>query len=154
RMQRISAEAAGQVEDGGQLVRVVTRDGGVDLYRDTQRLQVLHAINRGVEGARNAAERIVGVGVGAVERDGYPLDASFLDALGNVLRDQGAVGSQRGTQAAAGGIFRQFKNIGTIQRLAAAEHEDGTAKVGNLRDDVERFLGGQIGGRHQLGRRR
>ena len=78
---------------------------------------------------------------------------AFLDLLRNVFGDQRAVGGQRDAQAAAGGIFGQLEDIGAVKRFASAEHEDGISEVGNLGDDVERFLGGQIVGRHQLRRR-
>ena len=50
----------------------------------------------------------------------------------NVLGHQRAVGGQRDAQPETGGVFRQFENVGTVERLAAAEHEDGIAEVGNL----------------------
>ena len=92
-------------------------------------------------------------GIGAVERDGDALDAGFLDLLRDVLRHQRAVGGQRGAQAAAGRVFGELEDVGAVKRFASAEHEDGISEVGNLGDDVERFLGRQIVGRHQLRRR-
>ena len=151
-VQCIGAEGARQVEHGRQLVRVVARDRGVDLHRNSQLLQVAHAVDGGVERAGNAAERIVSVRVRPVQRDRDPLDSGMLDLLRDVFGYQRSVGGQRDAQTAAGGVFGQLENVVTVERFTAAEHEDGIAEVGNLGNDVERFVGRQIGRRHQLGR--
>ncbi len=59
-VQRIGAQVAGQREHVGQLVSIVAGDGGVDLYRYAQLLQVAHTVNRRFEGSRNTAEGVVG----------------------------------------------------------------------------------------------
>src|SRR5262249_68681 len=66
---------------------------------------------------------------------------------------QGSVGRQRGANAAAGGVLGKLEDIVTVERLAAAENQDRIGEVGNLRNDVQRFLGRQVGRRHQLRRR-
>ena len=151
-MQRVSAEVAGHFQYGRQLVRIVARDGGIDLDGDAFRLQVLHAVNSGIERSRDAAECIMGGGVRAVERDGDALDADLFDLRSDVFRDQRAVSSQSDPQAAAVGVFSKLKNVAAVQGLAAAEHEDGVPEIRDLGDDVERFFGRQIVRRHQLGR--
>ncbi len=151
-MQRIRAQAARQVEHVRQLMRVVPRDRGVDLHRNADLLQVAHAINCRVEGAGNSAEGVVRGCVGTVDRNRYSLDAGVLDFLGNVFGDQRAVGRQRRADAATGGVLSQLKNVVTVQRLAAAQHQDRVGELGDLRNDVQRFAGGQVGRRHQLSR--
>src|SRR5580698_638722 len=131
---------------------VMPRNGRVDLYRNPDLLQVAHAVDSGVERAWNSAETVVRGGVGSIKRNRYASDAGVLDFLGNVFGDQRAVGRQRRTDAAAGGVLGELKNVVTIKWLAAAQHQDRIGEFGNLRNDVQRFAGGQVGRGHQLGR--
>ena len=68
-VQGIGAEVAHQFQHLGQLGGIVPGDGHVDLHRHAQLFEIPEAVDGGVEGAGNSAEAVVGVGIGAVQRD-------------------------------------------------------------------------------------
>ena len=49
------------------------------------------------------------------------------------------------------GETRELKNVGTVERFAAAEHQDRTAEIRDLRNDVEGARGGKIVGGGKFG---
>ena len=105
---------------------VVAGDGGVDLDRHAQVLQISETGNGGIESAGNAAESIVGERISAVQADGDALHAAIDDHAGDVLGNQSAIRGQRHAQTFVRAITRQLENIRTIERFAAAQHQDGS----------------------------
>ena len=126
-------------------MRIVAGDGRVDLHRHAQVLQIAETGNGGIERARNAAERVVGKRIGAVEADGNALYAAVDDLLRDMLCDQRSVGCQRHAQAFVRAISRQLENIGAEKWLTAAQNQNRIRYLGDLIDDVAGRLGGKIG---------
>ncbi len=129
---------------------VVPGDRCIDLYRHTQILQVEETGNGGIKCTRNAAECIVSKRVRAVQTDGNTLYAAVDDFLRDVLRNQSAIRGQCHAQALVRAIARQPENVGTEQGFATTEHQDGRRDRCNLVDDVQRYLGREVGGRTQF----
>ena len=120
---------------------IVAGDGGVDLHRHAQIFQISETGNGGIECAGNAAESIVSERIRAVEADGDALHAAIDDHARDMLGHQRAIGGQRHAQTFVRAITRQLENIRTEERLATAQHQDGSGHGGNLIDDVARCLG-------------
>src|SRR5579884_3824444 len=47
--------------------------------------------------------------------------------------------------------MREIEDVVTIERLPAAEHQDGISEIGYLLDDFDRTAGGKVSGRTELG---
>src|SRR5271166_4498565 len=78
-VQRVCTQATREIEHSRQLMRIVSRDGCVDLHRHADVLQITQAINGSVECSGYAAEGVMGGGVRAIQRDRNTLDARVLD---------------------------------------------------------------------------
>ncbi len=124
-VQRVRSERLRQFEHLRKLMGIVAGDGGVDLHRHAQILQIAEAGNGGIEGSGNAAETIVGKRIRAVQADGHALHAAIDDHARDVLGHQRAIRGQRHPQTLVRAITRQLKNIRTEERFAAAQHQDG-----------------------------
>ena len=110
-MQRICSERSREIEHLWKLMGVVAGDGGVDLHGHAQILQIAEASNGGIECAGNAAESVVGQGVGAIQADGHAPHAAIDDHAGNLLGHQRAVCGQRDAQTLVRAIACQLENV-------------------------------------------
>jgi hypothetical protein len=125
---------------------IVAGDGGVDLHRHAQTLQIAETGNGGIERARNPAEGIMSSRIGAIEADGHALYAAVDDHARNVLGHQRAVCRQRNSKTLVRAIARQLENIGTEEWFAPAQHQNGSRHGSNLVDDIARRFGREIRG--------
>ncbi len=146
-VQGVGAQRQGHLQHLRQLVDVVLGDGGVDLGGDPGGLDVFQAALRRLEGPGDAAEAVVGLGVGAVEADGHPADAGGPDLPGHLGGDHGAVGGQGHQQPALPGIGGNLEQVFAVQRFATAQDEYWVGVTGDLLDDLQGV------GRRQVKRR-
>jgi hypothetical protein len=117
--------------------RIVASDGGINLHRYAEILQVAEAGDGGVEGSGNAAEAVVGDTVRSIKTDGDTLHAAIDDHARGLFADQGSVSRGHDAQAFFGAVTRELEDIGTIEWFSAAEQKNGTGDTGNLIDDAE-----------------
>ncbi len=68
-----------------------------------------------------------------------------------MLGHECAVGGECYAQSFVGAVTRQLKNIGTEERFAATQYQNGSGHFGDLIDDIAGGFGGEIGGSAQFG---
>jgi len=132
-------------------MRVVAGDRGVDLHRHAESFDVSKSGDRGLEGARNAAEPVVGGCIDAVKTDSHTFYTTGDDLVRDFFGDQGSIGGQRNAKTFVRAILRQLKNIFSEKGLATAQHQNRRGDGGNLIDDVLCRLGGEIVRRAEVG---
>ena len=123
---------------------IVAGDGGVDLHRHAEILQIVETGDGGIECAWDPAECIVSKRVSAVQANRNPADSAIDDLLRNLPGNQRAIRGQRDAQALVCAVARQLKNVLAEERLATAQHKDGRRNCGNLIDDVARGFSREI----------
>src|SRR6185369_4847179 len=112
-MQRIGAETTNEFENFGKLDGIVLRDRHVDLDGHSEFFEIAEAIDGGIEGSGNSAERIMRFGVGSIEGDADAFDAGVNDLLCDLFGDESSVGRQSNAQSAFGGVSCELENIRT-----------------------------------------
>ena len=106
-----------------------------------------------LEGAGTAAEGVVLLGVGIVDRDADARDADLGHPARRLGRDERAVGRHDRPQPDVARVRGDLEDVGPHERLAAGEDEDRVAGLGDLVDEAEALLGGQLVGVRPVQRR-
>ena len=153
-MPRRRADALAEFEYLLKIMQVIPSDRSVDLKLHALGLETLDAAHGGVERAGHTAERIVFLGVVAVDGDRTALHARFLDLTGVFRRDERPVGGHHAAQALGTRIGDQLVYIGADHGIAAGENDD---RVAHAREGIDQRLGffrgqlARIGFRMRLG---
>jgi len=124
----------------GDLGQVELGHGGVDLEGNAGAFDALDAAQGAGEGPRHLAERVVGLGAGAVQADAQPLDADGGELLRDLVGDEGAVGRHHHAQPQPVAVCGGLEDIRPQQRLSPGENHDRLPHFGNLVEQAEAFL--------------
>lgn len=131
-MPRSRADAFAEFEYLFKIMQVIPSDRSVDLKLHALGLEMLDAAHGGVERAGHTAERIVFLGVVAVDGDRTALHARFLDLAGGFRRDERPVGGHHAAQALGTGIGDQLVYIGADHGIAAVKMMIGLPTLGKV----------------------
>ncbi len=125
----ICAKCFGQVEQGVELIDIVTGNCAIELDADALLLQMLDALNGLVERARNLAKCVMRFSIRAINADGDAADAGILNLANHSPGNQCAVGGQCSGQPALSGILSKQKNIRPHERFSTTQHEYGFGEL-------------------------
>ena len=97
-------------------------------------------------GSIYGAQSVVGAGGGAVDGDAYPLNSCFLQTSRDGRGEEGAVHRHDHAVTEAGAMGRQVKDIGPKQGFAAGEDHHHLAHGGQIIQELEPLVRGELTG--------
>ena len=103
-----------------QLLNIVVINGKAQAHPLTYSHTILNTRHSLLEGAFYPSELVIYI-LQAIQGNPYITHPNILDALSHLSGNQGAIGGQGWTHPLGLGIFCQFKEIWTNQRLTARE---------------------------------
>ena len=138
------SELDGEVGHVDDLVLIPLGDRGVHLEGHAQPLAVLHRLNGDVPGAGHAAELVVDLPLAAIEADAHASAARRLQLLDPLRRQQRPVRPQHHPEARLRAVLHEVEDVRPDEGLATAQDEDAEAHLGDLVEELEALLGGQL----------
>ena len=141
---RYGADALSEIGDVAYLVTVPIDHRGVDLERKPRLLAAFDARHRERMSTLQPAEPVVLGGVEAVDADAHGACARLLQAHGNLVSEERAVGAEHRSKPCPRGMLDQFEDIGPQQRLSSAEDHDFESGGGYLVDKGHAFFRGKF----------
>ena len=105
---------------------------------------VAEALHGAGEGSADAAEFVVGGGVGGVEGDADVGEVVLFELVGGLCGDEGAVGGGDDVEVEGSGVCGEFEEVWAEERFAAGEEDGGDAEVGEVVEDGFAFGGGEF----------
>ena len=128
-----NGELLKQVAQVVEVVGVVTADRGVDLDGNAGFVGPLDGLDGARPGAGKAAEGVVNLRGGAVERDAQPNQSRLFQLEDGFAGEQRrGAGGKRDLYTLASRIADQFEDVFPLQWIAASEDEDGDVHIGDL----------------------